>query len=118
MSKTEGTTPEPDPVPAAPSAVAPTEGVAVPGKSRPGMKAAVGTAMAAATLAAVTVLSGTVVSQEPDAILASPVNSASSRIAGVQADMARAVALQQVTPEQAAFLEKQLVRRIEGGTQA
>ncbi|WP_288026935.1 hypothetical protein [Arthrobacter sp.] len=118
MRQTPGTTPEPDPVPAAPHAVAPMEGSAALTKSRPGMKVAMGTAMAAATLAAVTALSGPVVSQDPAAILASPVNSASSRIAGVQADMARAVALRQVTPEQAAFLEKQLVRRIQAGTQA
>ncbi|MCU6482225.1 hypothetical protein QO003_002018 [Arthrobacter silviterrae] len=80
---------------------------------RPGMKAAVGTAVAAATLAAVTALSGPVYSSDPASILSSPANSASSRIAGVHADMARAVALQQVTPEQAAFLEQQLVRRIQ-----
>ncbi|WP_150117184.1 hypothetical protein [Arthrobacter sp. ERGS1:01] len=88
---------------------------ATPAKAKPGVKAAVGSAVAAATLAAVTVLSGPVFSSDPAAILAAPVNSASSRIAGVKEDMARAVALQQVTAEQAAFLENQLVRRIQSG---
>ncbi|MDO5753912.1 hypothetical protein [Arthrobacter sp.] len=78
----------------------------------------VGTAMAAVTLAAVTVLGGPAVvggmagSLDSGSIIGSPPNSASSRIAGVQNDMARAVALQQITPEQAAFLENQLVKRI------
>lgn len=78
-------------------------------KAKPGMKVAVGTAVAAATLAAVTVLSG------PAAAFAAPTsaeNAASARIAGVQEDMARAVALRQITPEQAAFVENQLVKRI------
>ena len=87
-------------------------------KPRPGMKAVVGSAVAAATLAAVTVLSGPAFSQDPASILATPVNSASSRIAGVQQDMARAVALHQVTAEQALFLENQLVRRIQADTKA
>ncbi|WP_104086490.1 hypothetical protein [Arthrobacter sp. GMC3] len=82
-------------------------------KPRPGVKTAVGTAVATAALVAATVLSGPVFSSDPASILASPANSASSRIAGVQEDMARAVALRQVTPEQAAFLEAQLVRRIQ-----
>lgn len=78
-------------------------------KAKPGMKVTVGTAVAAATLAAVTVLSG------PAAAFAAPKSSesaASARIAGVQEDMARAVALRQITPEQAAFVENQLVKRI------
>ena len=81
---------------------------------------AVGTAVAVATLAAVTALSGpglvggSAASLDPGSIISSPPNSASSRIAGVHSDMLRAVALQQVTPEQAAFLENQLVKRIQG----
>ena len=77
-----------------------------------------GTTMAAVTLAAVTVLGGpalmggSAASLDSGSIIGSPPNSASSRIAGVQNDMARAVALQQITPEQAAFLENQLVKRI------
>ncbi|GAA4658499.1 hypothetical protein [Arthrobacter cryoconiti] len=82
-------------------------------RSKPGVKTAVGTAVAAATLAAVAVLSGPIYSADAVSILAAPANSVQSRIAGVQQDMARAVALQQVTPEQAAFLEGQLVRRIQ-----
>lgn len=85
----------------------------VAAKARPGVKAAVTTAVATAALVAAAVLAGPVVSPDPVSILASPTNSASSRIAGVQQDMARAVALQQVTPEQAAFLEGQLVKRIQ-----
>ncbi|MBP2413194.1 hypothetical protein JOF48_001993 [Arthrobacter stackebrandtii] len=88
---------------------------------RSGRKA-VGTAVAAVTLAAVTVLgaSGMTGGTGLDAasIITSPPNSASSRIAGVQEDMARAVQLQQITPEQAAFLERQLVRRIQNDTGA
>jgi hypothetical protein len=118
MRQAQGPTPDPGPAPAAPSAVPPVDGNAAVARPRPGVKATVGTAMAAATLAAVTVLAAPVISQDPAAILASPVNSASSRIAGVHEDIARAVALNQVTPEQAAFLEKQLVRRIQAGTQA
>jgi len=87
----------------------------VAARPRPGVKATVGTAVATAALVAATVLSGPVFSSDPASILASPTNSASSRIAGVQEDMARAVALRQVTPEQAAFLEGQLVRRIQSG---
>ncbi len=117
MRKTGSTTPDPAPAAAAVTAT-PAETNAATARVRPGMKAAVGTAVAAATLAAVTVLSGPAISQEPASILSSPVNSASSRIAGVQADMARAVALRQVTAEQAAFLEKQLVRRIQASALA
>ncbi len=84
-------------------------------------KKAVGSAVAAVTLAAVTVLgvSGMTggVGLDAASIITSPPNSASSRIAGVREDMARAVQLQQITPEQAAFLERQLVRRIQNGTE-
>ena len=79
----------------------------------------VGSAVAAVTLAAVTVLSGHALvggssaSIEPGSIIGSPPNSASTRIAGVQEDMARAVELHQITAEQAAFLESQLVKRIQ-----
>ncbi len=44
---------------------------------------------------------------------ADQLSSADERIAGVHADMARAVELLQVTEEQAAFLADQLVRRIQ-----
>ncbi|MHA7306201.1 hypothetical protein ACX80E_13300 [Arthrobacter sp. TMN-49] len=79
--------------------------------------------MAAATLAAVTVLSGPALAgaaasgANSGSIISSPPNSASSRIAGVHEDMVRAVKLGQITSEQAAFLEKQLVKRIQAGTQ-
>lgn len=82
-------------------------------------KKTVGSAAAAVTLAAVTVLSATGLMGAPStgldsaSIISSPPNSASSRIAGVKEDMARAVALQQITPEQAAFLERQLVQQIQ-----
>ncbi len=82
-------------------------------------KKTVGSAAAAVTLAAVTVLSASgfmgasATGLESASIVGSPPNSASARIAGVQEDMARAVQLQQITPEQAAFLEQQLVRRIQ-----
>lgn len=82
-------------------------------------KKTVGTAMAAVTLAAVTVLGGPVLvggtasGLDPASIIGSPPNSVSSRIAGVHEDMARAVQLQQITAEQAAFLENQLVKRIQ-----
>lgn len=95
-------------------ATAATASHAVAGpKAKPGMKATVGTAVAAATLAAVTVLSG------PVAAYAAPKssdNNISARVAGVQEDMARAVALRQITPEQAAFVENQLVKRISGAS--
>lgn len=89
----------------------------------PGMhhgRKTVGTAVAAVTLAAVTVLSGSgliggsTLGLESASIIGSPPNSVSSRIAGVHEDMARAVELAQVTPEQARFLEKQLIRHIQG----
>ncbi|MET4003289.1 MULTISPECIES: hypothetical protein [Arthrobacter] len=89
-------------------------------KPAAGRKKTVGTAVAAVTLAAVTVLSGpalvggSMAAFEPGSIIGSPPNSASSRIAGVHEDMARAVQLQQLTPEQAAFMESQLVKRIHG----
>lgn len=82
-------------------------------------KKGVGSAAAAVTLAAVTVLSASGLMGAPAAgldsasIVGSPPNSTSSRIAGVQDDVARAVQLQQITPAQAAFLEQQLVRRIQ-----
>jgi hypothetical protein len=78
----------------------------------------VGTTMAAVTLAAAAVLGapglagGPASNLQSASIIGSPPNSASSRIAGVQEDVARAVALQQLTPEQAVFLEKQLAKRI------
>ena len=82
-------------------------------------KRTVGTAMAAVTLAAAAVLAGpglagaSASTLEPGSIIGSPPNSASSRIAGVQEDLARAVALHQVTAEQAEFLQRQLVKRIQ-----
>ncbi|MFQ4148270.1 hypothetical protein AAGW05_06185 [Arthrobacter sp. LAPM80] len=83
-------------------------------------KKSVGTAVAAVTLAAVTVLSGpglvagSASSLDAAGIIRTPTNSAATRIAGVHEDLVRAVELQQVTPEQAAFLERQLVKRIQG----
>ncbi|ALV46435.1 hypothetical protein MB46_14020 [Arthrobacter alpinus] len=82
-------------------------------------KKTVGTTMAAVTLAAAAVLAGPGIagasasSLDPDSIIGSPPNSVSSRIAGVQEDLDRAVALHQVTAEQAAFLQRQLVKRIQ-----
>lgn len=90
-----------------------------PGTKHKAGRITVGTAVAAVTLAAVTVLSGPGVvggsasSLAAGSIIGSPANSVSSRISGVHEDMARAVQLQQITPEQAAFLENQLVRRIQ-----
>ncbi|WP_425859821.1 hypothetical protein [Arthrobacter sp. TWP1-1] len=88
------------------------------GKKRVAKKT-VGTTMAAVTLAAAAVLAGpglagaSASTLDPASIIGSPPNSASSRIAGVQEDLARAVALHQVTAEQAAFLQRQLVKRIQ-----
>lgn len=76
------------------------------------VKTTVTTAVAAATLAAVTAFSAPALHAS---ILSSPANSAQQRIAGVQADMARAVELKQLSPEQAKFLENQLVQRIQNG---
>ncbi|MDJ0316953.1 hypothetical protein [Arthrobacter antibioticus] len=82
-------------------------------------KKTVGTAIAAVTLVAATVLGGpgliggTAAGLDPASIIGSPTNSVSSRLAGVHEDMARAVQLKQVTPEQASFLENQLVKRIQ-----
>jgi hypothetical protein len=88
------------------------------GKKRVAKKT-VGTTMAAVTLAAAAVLAGpglagaSASTLDPASIIGSPPNSASTRIAGVQEDLARAVALHQVTAEQAAFLQRQLVKRIQ-----
>ena len=87
-------------------------------------KKTVATTMAAVTLAAAAVLgapglvSGSAPTLDPASIIASPPNSTASRIAGVHEDMARAVELQQITAQQAAFLEEQLVRRMQGGTES
>ncbi len=71
-----------------------------------GAKIAAGTMIAAATLAASTAFSaaGSTTSSSP---------ATSSRIDGVHADLARAVALRQVTEEQAGRFEQQLIRRIQ-----
>ena len=113
----ESTDPAPAALPAMPHDGAATLGSA---SSRPGRgRKTVGTAVAAVTLAAMTALGGptlvggSAASLDPGSIIGSPPNSASSRIAGVDDDMARAVALEQITPEQAAFLKNQLVRRIQ-----
>lgn len=77
------------------------------------------TAAAAVTLAAAAVLGAhavthqTTSSMDAGTIIGSPVNSAAARIAGIQADTARAVELKQLTAEQAAFLEAQLLKRID-----
>ena len=91
-------------------------------------KKAISTRMAAVSLAAVTMLGASAVpagaasnvgaaniSQAP-AGSADQQSDTDQRIAGVHADMARAVELQQVTEEQAAFLAEQLVRRIHAGS--
>jgi hypothetical protein len=69
-----------------------------------------GTAMAAAALAAVTAFA-------PAAAAPSSVSATASgsRIDGIHADLARAVALGQVSEEQAGRFEEQLVRRIQSG---
>jgi hypothetical protein len=80
---------------------------AAPKKSIAGRAAAAaGGVVAAATLAA--------------GIAMSPAPAASARLDGVHADLARAVALKQITDEQAAFLEAQIARAIasEEGSQA
>ncbi len=71
-----------------------------------GAKIAAGTMIAAATLAASTAFSAAGSTPSPNA-------AASSRIDGVHADLARAVALRQVTEEQAGRFEQQLIRRIQ-----
>ncbi len=71
-----------------------------------GAKIAAGTMLAAATLAASSAFSGV------GASTPSP-TAASSRIDGVHADLVRAVALRQVTQEQAGRFEQQLIRRIQ-----
>ncbi|GAB4099424.1 hypothetical protein [Sinomonas halotolerans] len=50
----------------------------------------------------------------------SPTPAPTVRLGGVQADLQRAVALNQITDEQAAFLEAQIARAIleEGGSEA
>ena len=73
---------------------------------------AAGTVMAAATLAAVTAFTSAPTAAPASA--SSSTSQAPSRIQGVHADMQRAVALRQVTPEQAQRFERQLVRRIQG----
>ncbi|WP_427015411.1 hypothetical protein ACQCSX_11265 [Pseudarthrobacter sp. P1] len=101
-------------------------------------KASAGTVVAAAALAAVTAFSAPAAapsSASPaasasrsaaSATAARPASSAqrvswsapsdaASRIAGVQADLARAVALKQVTKDQAALFERRLVGRIQSG---
>lgn len=80
---------------------------AAPKKSIAGRAAAAaGGVVAAATLAA--------------GIAMSPAPAASARLDGVHADLARAVALKQITDEQAAFFEAQIARAIasEEGAQA
>lgn len=93
-------------------------GANLPNAGRSGIKTSVTTAVAAAALVAATVFSGPSFVSQADSILSSPANSSASRIAGVQQDMARAVALQQLTSEQAAFLEKQLIKGINGSQNA
>lgn len=75
-------------------------------------KTAAGTAMAAAALAAVTAFapaSSAPPSSSPSAA------SSGTRIDGIHSDLARAVALGQVSQEQAGRFEEQLVRRIQSG---
>ncbi|WP_269938479.1 hypothetical protein [Arthrobacter sp. HY1533] len=111
-----------EPHPAAKAAALPLTGLPAIGTGPKVARKSVATTMAAVTLAAAAVLGapglvgGSAPTLDPASIIASPPNSTEQRIAGVHEDMARAVALQQVTAEQAAFLERQLVRRIQGGT--
>ena len=60
-------------------------------------------AMAGGVVAAATLAAGVVMSPTP---------APSARLDGVHADLQRAVALHQITEEQAAFLEAQLAREI------
>ncbi len=89
------------------------------GRKTVGPAKTVGSAVSAVTLAAVTVLSGSglmggsPLGTNSAGVVGSPPNSVTSRIAGVHNDLARAVELQQVTPEQANFVEQQLIRRIQ-----
>jgi hypothetical protein len=75
-------------------------------------KVTAGTMMAAATLAAVTAFSSSPTAP-PTTASSSSASQAPARIQGVHADMERAVALRQVTPEQAQRFEQQLIRRIQ-----
>ncbi|WP_394939764.1 hypothetical protein [Psychromicrobium sp. YIM B11713] len=63
-----------------------------------GAKAAAGTMIAAATVAAMTAFA--------------PTPSPTTRIAGVHQDLARAIALRQLTPEQAKRFEERILRQI------
>lgn len=76
-------------------------------------RVAAGSIMAAATLAAVTAFASAppVAPQPTTTGAAAP----PSRLQGVHADLKRAVALRQVTAEQADRFEAQLVRRIQAG---
>ena len=93
------------------------------GRKAVGTAKTVGTAVSAVTLAAVTVLSGSglmggsALGVDPAGVVGAPPNSVTSRIAGVHDDLARAVELQQVTPEQASFVERQLIRRIQNSAE-
>ncbi|MBW4094024.1 MAG: hypothetical protein HIU81_00740 [Acidobacteria bacterium] len=71
--------------------------------------AAAGTLVAAATLAAITAFA-------PASSIPTQSVTASSRMSGVHQDLARAVALNQVTAEQAKRFEEQLTRRIAGSS--
>ncbi|MBQ1444721.1 MAG: hypothetical protein L0G87_11650 [Renibacterium salmoninarum] len=68
-------------------------------------KAAAGTMLAAATVAAMTAF----------APIPQSAPSTVTRVAGVQSDLARAVALGQVTPEQAKRFQDRLTKQIAGG---
>lgn len=78
---------------------------AEPGHGAAVRKSIAGRAAAAAggVVAAATLATG---------IVMSPVPAPTARLDGVHADLARAVALRQITGEQAAFLEAQLARAI------
>ncbi|NYE95415.1 hypothetical protein FHU41_001665 [Psychromicrobium silvestre] len=67
-----------------------------------GAKAAAGTMLAAATVAAMTAFAP---------VPTAPV-STTARVAGVHQDLARAIALRQVTPEQASKFEQRLFKRL------
>lgn len=75
------------------------------GKDASSMRTIAGRAVAAAggVVVAATLATG---------IVMSPAPSASARLVGVHEDLARAVALRQITDEQAKFLEAQIARAI------
>ncbi|MCU1573217.1 MAG: hypothetical protein JWO93_1299 [Micrococcaceae bacterium] len=73
-----------------------------------------GSALAAATLAVVTAFPALPAAAAPAADVAATATASSGRIEGIHADLERAVALHQVTAEQAYRFEQRLQARIAG----